>query len=189
MGKIILVSGYPAAGKSTFSRELSRRLAIPCFNKDLIKETIADSFGIENEELLNRDKKASVATFSLLLHIAEQFLQTGKPCILESNFQAIYPVAAPEMQQIQSLLAKYDCECLTFLLKGDPTTISERYFYRRRHWTHGQAPAKDTIKHYCIANRLDEFEIGKTIPVDTTDFANVDYEKLYEIARRFIEGG
>ena len=36
--KIILVSGYCATGKSTFARNLSQSLNIPCFIKDTIKE-------------------------------------------------------------------------------------------------------------------------------------------------------
>ena len=105
--KIILVAGLPAAGKSTFSRELSKRLSIPCFNKDVIKEVMADGFGKENEELLTRNKKGSAATFALMLHIAEQFMQTGNACILESNFQKHYPLSLTESQQIENLIEKY----------------------------------------------------------------------------------
>ena len=185
--KIILISGYPAAGKSTFSRELSKRLNIPCFNKGLIKEVMADGFGIENEELLNRDKKSSRTTFMLMLHIAEQFMQTGRNCILESNFQTLYPLPVSESEQIKNLIEKYNCECLTFLFTGDLDVISERYFNRdsERHWTHGRAAAKDSIKKYCVANRLDEFEIGKTIVVDATSFDEVNFNDLFEIARKF----
>jgi len=46
--KIILVGGYCATGKSTFSLKLSEMINIPCFNKDIIKEVLGDGFGPEN---------------------------------------------------------------------------------------------------------------------------------------------
>ena len=188
--KIILIAGLPAAGKSTFSRELSKHLNIPCFNKDVVKEVMADGFGKENEALLNRDKKGSVATFMLMLHIAEQFLQTGNVCILESNFQKHYPLPITESQQIENLLEKYTCECLTFLFKGELDVISERYFNRdgERHWIHGRATDKDSIKNYCIVTRLGEFGIGEIIIVDATSFDDVNYDELFALAKKFISG-
>jgi len=185
--KIILVAGYPAAGKSTFSRELSKRLNIPCFNKDVVKEVMSDGFGKENEDLLNRDKKASVATFMLMLHIAEQFLLTGNICILESNFQKHYPLPETESKQHENLFEKYNCECLTFVFKGELDIISERYFNRdtERHWTHGRAADKSSIKNYCLTTRLGEFGIGKVVIVDTTHFKDVNYDELYALAKEF----
>jgi len=186
--KIILVAGYPAAGKSTFSTKLSRHLKIPCFNKDIIREVMADGFGIENEAFLNRDKKGSLTTFMLMLHTAEQLLQAGVPCILESNFQVINPQPIPEQEQLEKLLAKYDCECLSFVFKGELDVISERYYNRddQRHWVHGKAVDKEAIKHYCLATRLGEFKIGQTVTVDTTSFADVNYDDLLAIAEEFI---
>jgi len=70
--KIILVGGYCATGKSTFSLKLSQMINIPCFNKDIIKEVLGDGFGPENKMV---EKKGSTSTFLLMLHIAECFLQ------------------------------------------------------------------------------------------------------------------
>jgi predicted kinase len=41
----LLVNGLPAAGKSTLAGALSRRLRLPLFSKDAIKETHADILG------------------------------------------------------------------------------------------------------------------------------------------------
>ncbi|MCL2415336.1 MAG: AAA family ATPase [Defluviitaleaceae bacterium] len=188
--KIILIGGYPGAGKSTFSRELARRIGVPCFNKDMVKETIAEGFGIENAEFVNKDKKGSSTTFKLLLHIAESFLYAGSTCILESNFQVLYPKPVSESEQIRILLAKYDCQCITFNFLGDLNIISRRYFQRdksgERHWIHDTAANEDSIKNYCIAAKLDEFAIGETISVDATAFDKIDYDILFDAARRFM---
>jgi len=187
--KIILVAGYPAAGKSTFSQELAQRLKIPCFNKDTIKEVMADGFGAPNKEVLNRDKRGSTATFMLMLHIAERFLQTGSICILESNFLIHHPQPLSESEQLEKLLKKYNSECLTFVFKGDLDVISERYFNRdkERHWIHSRAENKDSIKHICINARLGEIEIGQTVAVDATSFSKINYNDLYDIAQKFID--
>ena len=44
---VILVNGLPAAGKTTLARALSRRLSLPLFSKDVIKEAHADIFGAQ----------------------------------------------------------------------------------------------------------------------------------------------
>ncbi|MCL2500226.1 MAG: ATP-binding protein [Defluviitaleaceae bacterium] len=187
--KIIIVGGFPATGKSTFSRGLSLRLKLPCFNKDTIKEVMGDGFGIENAELINRNKKGSEATFKLMLHIAERFMQTGNACILESNFSELYPQPLSESNQLKQLVEKYNYDCLTFAFTGDPDVLGQRYADRdnERHWVHEKvAGAKDVIKDYCTRTKLDEIEIGQTIKVDTTVFENVDFEALYKTAEKFI---
>lgn len=186
--KLIIIGGLIATGKSTFSRELSQRLQIPCFNKDVIREIMADGFGMENEELMNRDKKGSTATFMLLLHIAERFMQTGNACILESNFSVRYPQPVPECEQIRNMADKYNYECLTFAFSGDFDVLSERYINRdsERHWVHAKATDKEAIKNYCLNSKLQEITIGQTVNINTTSFADVDFEGLFAIAGGFV---
>jgi adenylate kinase family enzyme len=187
--KIIVIGGFPATGKSTFSRELSRRLMIPCFNKDIIREQMAEGFGIENVDLMNCDKKGSTATMYLMRYIAEQFMQTGNACILESNFSVLYPQPLTEVGYLKSLIEKYNYECLTFAFTGDPDVLGRRYADRdnERHWVHEKvAGASDLVRDYCLRTKLDEIAIGQTIKVDTTVFEDVDFKGLYEIADIFM---
>lgn len=177
--KLILVAGYCAAGKSTFSRRLAQELHIPCFNKDIVKEILGDGFGPESGEVF---QKGSRVTFMLLRHIAECFLEAGKICVLESNFRA------GEIRQLCDLLAKYDGECLTFLLTGDLNVLYERYLDRdkasNRSWVHKPAGSdREAFKNGQL--QFGEIAAGKTIPVDTTSFENMDYEHLLAIAKEF----
>jgi len=179
--KIILVGGYLATGKSTFSRNLGQKLNIPCFNKDVIKEVIGDGFGPESGEVF---EKGSYVTFLLMLHIAECFLKAQQIFIFESNFKIW------EITQIKILLEKYDGECLTFRFKGDFDVIFERYDARHkdRHWVHKSAGDKNGFKKVMAEKfGLEELNNGQIIDVDTTDFTKVDYDDLYDIAKNFIE--
>jgi predicted kinase len=186
-GKLIIVAGYCATGKSTFARKLSGILNIPCFIKDTVKETIADGFGLNNDEVI---KKGSAAAFGLMLHIAEIFLQTGKPCILEANFKP------PEAEQIRKLAEKYAADCLTFQFTGDPDTLFGRYAARdeagKRHWVHLRIRLTDGDRERFIQTNkqigYDTVAIGRTIRVDATDFGKVDYDGLYREAGEFVVG-
>jgi len=180
--KIILVGGYCATGKSTFSRKLSEMFNIPSFNKDIIKEILGDGFGPENNMV---EKKGSAATFLLMLHIAECFLQTGKLCILESNFKS------REMEQLKTLLEKYNCECLTFIFKGDFDILFDRYMKRdiakERHWVHSTAGENaDNFRDGHLYYEIGKSGIGQTIFTDATSFSDINYEDLFDTAKKFI---
>ncbi|MCL2517665.1 MAG: hypothetical protein FWF15_03785 [Oscillospiraceae bacterium] len=183
--KIILVGGYCAAGKSTFARMLSRELNVPCFERDTIDETICDAFRRENNVVaMDIAMSSSDVAVRVMLHIAERFLQTGKVCILENVF------VLEELNEIQILLDKYNCECLFFILQGEPRVMFARYVERdssgERHWIH-KLPEKDWfVNNMPDLYKFDEVEIGQKIFVDTTDFEKVNYNELFEIAKKFI---
>lgn len=42
---VVLVTGVPAAGKSTLARALSARLGMPLLSKDRVKEVLYDTLG------------------------------------------------------------------------------------------------------------------------------------------------
>jgi adenylate kinase family enzyme len=187
--KIIIISGFPATGKSTFSQELSRRLRIPCFNKDIIREQMAEGFGVENAELMNRNKMGSTATTFLMRYIAENFMKVGTACILESNFSVLYPQPLTECGHLALLAEKYRYDALTYAFTGDYAVLGQRYINRdsERHWVHERAADASAVKDYCARARLDEINIGQTVKVDTTSFEDVDFERLYAIAGEFVK--
>ena len=178
--KIILIGGYCAAGKSTFARRLSRELNIPYFEQDTIDETICDSFGRESG--VYKMGSENVA-YDIILHIAERFMQTGKPCIIESVF------SLEKINEIKKLFEKYNYKCLLFVFKGDPEVMFERYAERdkrgERHWIHNPAH-KGWFINEMPKDKLEEAEAEEKIVVDTTSFEKVDYETLFAAAKIFI---
>lgn len=177
--KIILIGGYCATGKSTFSHMLADMLKIPCFNKDTLKEALGDGFGPESGEVF---QKGSAVTFKLMLHIAECFLKAGSLCILESNFKP------GEIEELRELLERYQCQCLTFAFESDLDVLYDRYAKRdgERHWVHKQAgTSREAFKEGQLP--LGNMNLGRTVCVDTTSFDAVDYGALMAIAKYFME--
>ncbi len=184
-GKLLLVAGYPASGKSTFARALSGRLRVPAFRKDALNETFADRMPIPS---LDVRKGLSVASLHVLLLVADEMLRAGRSVILESNFK---PQEAPF---VRDLVERHSCEVLTFLFLGDLAALYGRFAARERtpdrhpiHKYHGLADADAFAR---AARPLAEFRApGRIIAVDATDFAGVDYECLVREAENFLYDG
>jgi adenylate kinase family enzyme len=178
--KVFIITGFCATGKSTFSNRLADELAIPCFNKDTLKETLADGFEPEGEVV---QKNGSRVTFMLLCHLLEKFLKVGQSCILEGNF------TATEMQIFQKMLGNYQTETQTFIFKGDFDILFQRYNERAasRHWVHKSAgDTVEVFKKVQTSVGIGEVGIGKIVDVETSSFEAVDFECLVNIARDFL---
>ena len=180
--KILIVDGYCATGKSIFSNKLSKYLNVPCFNKDVIKEVLGDGFGTKHNIVL---EKGSSAAFLLMLYIAEKTLQANNICILESNFKQ------QEIEQIKLLLEKYNCDCLTYIFKGDFKVLFKRYMERdiseKRHWVHDTTG--EDLENFEGGHKyfkIGEMGIGKIINIDSTNFEIVNYHELFNSANAFI---
>ena len=183
MNKIIVINGYCATGKSTFSKKLSEILNIPCFNKDILKETMGDGLGSDNNIVF---QKGSIATFKIMLYIVERFLKVEQICIVESNFKAY------EIEQVKTLLDKYNSKCLTFLFKGNFDILYNRYKNRdnigERHWVHQTAgETKEIFENGHKKNGVGEIGIDKIIEIDTTYFEKINYNELISITKDYIK--
>ena len=187
----ILVAGAPASGKSTIAAELSRRLSLPYFSKDRIKELLFDTVGFRSRE----EKVAlGLAAARILYDTAERLMQCGQPFLLENNFEN--STRGPLLE----LLERYECPAITVLLTGDDAVLYRRFLAREaspeRHRGHvvndcyperpgGTPAAPPSFSQFAdgVAQRgMDRFTAnGPRIVVDTTDFASVSLEA---IARR-----
>lgn len=75
-----IISGLPGTGKSQLGRALSEKLGWPLISKDLLKESLADSLGLGDEEWSLR---LSAAAMEVLYGMA----RTCPAAILEANFK------------------------------------------------------------------------------------------------------
>ena len=179
--KLIILTGYCATGKTTFSLKISKEFNIPCFNKDSIKAVLG-----RNLEINSRDdsSRLSITAFNMILHILEIFMNLNKTLIIESNFKK------QEGEIIDQLLKKHNYQSLTFLLVGDLKIIHKRFIERDYSPERDKANRSNGLfdeygKFEKAIKPLGDFTIGdKIIKIDTSNFSKInfiDYMKEVEI--------
>lgn len=183
--KMIIIAGYPAAGKSTLARAMSKVLGIPCFTKDRVIETICADFMVES---VKARKQLSIVAVRLLMEMAETLLRCGQPVILEANFKP------EEAARMNALLKRHACDALLFMLTGDVEVLYKRFMRREsspsRHSVH-KWKAYESAEAFGHAIRpLAGFHVGtERIDVDATNIARVSTASLVQRADAFISRG
>lgn len=176
MKKLILICGDLAAGKSTFSNYLSKKLNIICFNKDNIKEILGDNFGFKNRE---ENFKLSLCTFDIFKYLCEKTMITESDIIFESNFRT------HEMEYLDKLAHIYKYDILTIVVNADVEVLHKRFMNRinneNRHAVHKAVDLSDfnVFKKQIVDDR-DRTYFGKVIYLDSTNFDSLYNEKVIE---------
>lgn len=186
--KIIIVEGYLAAGKSTFTRQLSNEINVPYLIKDTFKIALCESILITNRE---EGSRFSVVTFDAMMYVVERFMETKYPIIIEGNFVPTGMKKKDEAGVIKALIDKYDYQSLTYKFIGDTQVLFDRYIERNRLPERGDAnrdfiePPYSVFDEYC--NNLSKFSIGGKVEIiDTTDFTKVDFKDYITCATKFL---
>ncbi len=123
MGKLLLITGDLAAGKSRFASVLSERYNASMFFKDSIKEVLADTVGFSTPE---ESRNLSVAAVELMFLICSEFGRLGKNLILEANFRGA------ELEKLQQIASDNRYDVLTLVIRGDTAILHRRFLNRMR---------------------------------------------------------
>ena len=180
---IIIVTGRPAAGKSTLAKWLSQQLKLPLVSKDSIREELFDRLGWKDRKWAQELGKASV---DIMFYFAGAELEVGHSIIMDNAFYP--PVSNP---RFQTLKEKYNAESVQIVCDSDRETLFQRFKSRadsgNRHPGHGDDDVLDELYANLADNSSTALDIGGTvIEVDTTDFAKVDYLKILEQVRELL---
>lgn len=81
---LLVISGLPAAGKTTLATFLARELSWPLVTKDEYKQILLQDFPEDLRALRNKD--IGKVSFSLMWHVAGVTLAAGHSTILETHF-------------------------------------------------------------------------------------------------------
>ena len=192
----VLVTGIPAAGKSTAAAYLSRALALPLLSKDSVKELLYDRLGFSSRE---EKVRLGLAAMDAMYYAAGQLMAAGQPVILENNFENA------SREGLTALLGRYDCTAITVALTGDYAAVYRRFCERDRspdrhpghvfndHYPHEPLSAPPPVISFdryveSITSRgMDSFTAnGPRITVDTTDVSRVDLAALAQQVRACI---
>lgn len=184
----ILVTGIPASGKSTMARFLAEAFGLPVISKDRIKECMYDTIGFRSRE---EKVKLGIASMQIMYDLAEELMKSGRPFILENNFENV------SKEGLLTILEKYEYEAITVTLTGDYKIIYQRFLERNRdpgrhpgHVVNDCYPGSKEINNPVqisyesfvegITQRgMDSFTAnGPQVILDTTDFGRLDREDL-----------
>lgn len=197
----ILVTGIPAAGKSTLAAAVAEKLGLPLISKDAVKELLFDFVGFRSRE---EKVKLGTASMEIMYKVAGELMKAGQPFILENNFEY------SSEPGLKALLEKYSYFVLTITLTGDYKVIYQRFLEREsspeRHRGHvvndcypqktesgsRRRPAAISYDSYIQGIKQRGFDAftagGRQIRVDTTDFCKVDMEQLVSQILAWREG-
>jgi predicted kinase len=174
MSLLVIVTGAPAAGKTTIARRLAQDLSLPLFTRDDLKESLFDSLGWSDRPW---SAKLGAAAWELLYLAAERVLNAGQSLIIESNFRPQWANA-----RITRLQAQSHCCTVQILCKVAPEVALTRYRLRvesgARHPGHVDHLNVETLRAE-LQQAWQPLDVdGELIPIDTTDFAAPDYASL-----------
>lgn len=155
---MVVVTGPPAAGKTTIARELAWRLRLPLIAKDTIKEALFDGLGTGD---LTWSQRLGTATYLAMGALLEEAVAAGASVVTEANF-----VRGSDLEKrLASLLARYaQIHCSAPL-----DVLVERYAARERHPGHADRERIDALRNAIESGRHEPLDLpGELIRVDTS---------------------
>ena len=164
----MIVTGPPAAGKTTFAQALAERTGLPLLEKDGIKELLFDALGPGDRD---HSRALGGATFPILYDTTRRLLRGGTSLILEANFVA--GTAERELERLPP------CRVLQIVLTAPATVLLERLNGRQqtgdRHPGHHQdfLTELDEVRERLRNGRWTRLDLpGETIEFDTSNGAD-----------------
>ena len=168
-GRVIIMNGCPASGKTYIAGLLSKKLDIPVISKDFFKESLFDSLGFSDRQFSMAIGKAS---YELLLKTAKLLTEQKCSFVMENAF-----FARSEAEILDSLNGRKIIQVWCHA----PTDLLIKRFSRRsvdgsRHPGHVDSNSVKEIEKKILSNTYAPLEIAAPlIYVPTSDFDSSDY--------------
>ena len=121
--RCVLITGIPAAGKSTLAGYLGEQLNLPVLSKDRVKELLYDTVGFRSRA---EKVRLGIAAMEIMYYAAEQLMLCGRQFIMENNFEIV------SRKGLLDILDRHDCQALTVTLTGDYQIIYHRFLARNQ---------------------------------------------------------
>lgn len=162
----MIISGPPAAGKTTSARPLAREIGYPLLCMDEIKEGLADIIGPAAAEMNEILGEAAVAQ---IITIAGELLRAGQPVVIEGFFQS-----DRYSESIDNLAA--GANAVLVHIRADDAVLKHRYEHRalqsERHWVHGDRAKLGSLTPELPAYMAEPLHLNvPTLEIDTSHAA------------------
>lgn len=167
----MVVTGLPAAGKTTVARGIAARLRLPLVRKDAIKEALFDGLGSGD---LAWSQRLGAATYEVIWALLEESLAAGSGVVAEANF--VRGQDEPHLGKLPGArFVQVHCS-------APPDVLLERYGERKRHPGHVDGERIHALRDAIESGRHDPLDLpGETIRLDTSE--EVDLDALAERIR------
>ena len=168
----LIITGPPAAGKTTLARRIAPDLRLPLFEKDAFKDMLYQTLGFGDK---NWSRKIGQSAINMMFLTADQMLGAGASVITESNFYRQF-----NSERVAELADRAEVRVLQIHCSAPPNVLVKRNADRI-------APANHRPGHHVMPSEelLGGIESGtweplnvpsKIIHVDTS--GNFDYANL-----------
>lgn len=197
MKKVILLAGYPATGKTYMSKVIKHQFPQAIYlAQDDIKELLYDMVGfnseLEKEELVDFSR-------SIFYSIIERSIIQNELLMLD------YPFSYKQLEFLNELSAKLDCQFFTIRLIGNLDILYERrverdliptrnkgHILQKYHGTESYNRASYPLscrqyKKNCQDGKYADFEYGETIEIDVTNYDQINYSNILLELKSFIK--
>jgi predicted kinase len=179
---LVLIGGAPAIGKTTLSRYLSEKLAVPVISKDMIRDVLIDAFAIQSWE---ESKTVSVPAFLIYYAVIGQLLGAGVSVIADCNFHR-----GVSERDVTPLMARADCVLIHLQAPRDIAT--QRFDTRaqqaeRRPSFDAERKAQIQAGTFAVSWEAYEAPLELDVPtliVDTADGYQPDPHAIVDFVRR-----
>jgi AAA domain len=151
---LVVITGPPAAGKTTVAQALADASHLPNFSKDAIKEALFDSLGVGDVEW---SRRLGGAAMEILLSIIDEV----PAAIVDCNFD---PSWAGRLVDPEVVVVEVFC-----LVRADIAT--QRFAERSRHEGHRDEERVREVASWVAAAA--PLRVGALLELDTTDELDV----------------
>jgi predicted kinase len=155
---VVVVTGPPAAGKTTIAREVAARLRLPLIAKDTIKEALFDGLGTGD---LAWSQRLGTATYFAIGALLEDAVSAGANVVAEANFV--------RGSELEARLATLPVRFVQVHCSAPLEVLLQRYSRRERHPGHVDTKRIGALREAVESGRHDPLELpGETIRLDTS---------------------
>ena len=170
----LIVTGPPAAGKTTFVIRLAQDLGIPLFEKDTIKDLLYETLGFGDKDW---SRQVAPIAIDVLFFAANQLLQNGVSVATESNFYRQF-----NSERASELASKVDARIVQIHCSAPPQVLIERNsrrlappYLRPNH----HVMPKEELLGKLASGTWEPLDVhSKVIHVDTSD--SIQYANLLQ---------